>query len=149
MAKSSADRAATRYAETTMKAPEPNRDSGIYDVAALASKMAPKGIGTDTMRRSENIEDNRQPAEETIGTPQGDASGNLVPLLDLYMKGGIDAKKLREMFPEPGEAKDSKLAEAAGSKHLDKMIELFDGLKALGKKMSAPKTAQKAAGEEE
>ena len=147
MAKSSADRAAKRYAEKTLAPPD--KDSGMYDVAALASKMAPQGIDTNSMRRSENVEDNRQPAEELMGIPRtDDTGGNLGALLDRYVKGGIDASHLREMFPEPGEAKDSKLAAAAGSKDIDKLIKGFDAIKEFGKKM-AGKTAQKATGGEE
>jgi hypothetical protein len=82
-------------------------DEPFKETVKAISKMAPGGIKAETMRKSEEIEDVRQPAEPLLGSPQ-DAAAHA------FLRGEISEKDFRAAEPELADMSKSTLAKALG-----------------------------------
>jgi hypothetical protein len=137
MPKSNDQRAATRYGDQLPSKPgygpteQDKLPSGDINapggVVEMLSDMAPKGVKPETMRKSGDVLDVRQPAEGEMGTLQPDyseprtASGEPKTSDDYgealrgYLKGKVSNRDIDEMFPAPSEKlRGSKMAADLG-----------------------------------
>jgi hypothetical protein len=94
-------------------------DKAFKDLTKMVSGMAPKGIKPETMRKSENVIDVRQPAEDPFGTDSGNRA------MVAYLRGNISKRDFDELYPEAGPPRRGDLARLAGIEDVDKLTKLL------------------------
>jgi hypothetical protein len=129
------------------RAPEEGHDPDqpFKDMVRATSSMAPRGIHAERMRRSENIEDVRQPAE-TGGVGDDPSGAGGLNLAIQYLRGNISERDFKEAYPKAGELSKTQLAKELGIEDIEKIHSFEERFPRAGEGVSESKELMEAMG---